>query len=349
MTRTELRGRRWAAQGLNRTTPGGAVETVGRLGAVQAQDPKMVLAAVALRCPALTAAAVASALDSGALVRTHVLRPTWHLVAAADLRWMTALTAGRIKGAAGSNQRARGVDAEVLLKAERVLEAALKDGPQTREVLVDALKAAGLAVDENRAAHYLMNAELDLILCNGPWGRKPTYDLVDRRVPAAAPVPRDEALATLAVRYITGHGPATDRDFAWWSGLNLTDARLGLAASQGILSRGSYGDAEVWYDPQGGCGLGEGLAFLPAFDEYLIAFADRSAAIDEADASRWVTKNGIFHPVAVEAGRVVGRWRPNPKGSVGVEWFDKAPAGAGAGLARFTHWWDQFGPGGPSA
>jgi hypothetical protein len=345
MTRDELLGRRWGAQNLTPTAAADPQTVVARLGVVQAQDPKMVLAAVARRSRGLTEAAVVAALDSGVVVRTHVLRPTWHLVAAADVRWMTALTADRIRAAGRSNQLSRGVTAAVLDRSLSVIEATLKAGPQTRDVLVEAFIDAGLAIDENRASHYLMNAEIALVACSGPrQGGKATYDLAVRRLPAAPEIPRSEALCRLAQRYVAGHGPAGERDFAWWSGLNLTDARRGLSAAEDRLRRADCDGLTVWYDPEVEPVKPPFLAWLPAYDEYLIAFADRSAAMDEADAARWVTKNGIFHPVVVHDGRVVARWkRPErPGGAIGVEWFHGAPEGADRALTEFSAWWRDF-------
>lgn len=341
MTRTELLARRWAAQGLHSPETTGPEAVVHRLGAVQAQDARMVLAAVALRGRGLSAADVVSALDRGTLIRTHVLRPTWHLVTVDDVRWMTAFGADHIRAVARTNQRARGMTEAELSTALRVAEAALQDGPQTREHLVAAFVAAGLSLDDNRPAHFLMNAEVAAVICSGPGG---TYDLVERRIPPAAPIPRDEALARLASRYITGHGPASDLDFAWWAGLNRTEARRGLQAADG-LAKGTYEGALVWFDPAVEPLVPQGVHWLPAFDEYLLAFADRSAAIDPADATRWVTKNGIFYPVILHDGRVVGRWlRPERHGRpVRVEWFHGAVEGWEGPHAAFGAWWSEAG------
>jgi len=338
MTRTELLGRRWAAQTLNQT--GGEPEAaVRRLTAVQAQDYRMSLAAVAWRGNRRTAD-VEAALDTGAVLRTHVLRPTWHLVASSDLRWMTALSVDHIKAVSRTNQKARGVTAETLRVSLRVLVEALREGPAPRETLVDALMAAGLAVDDNRAAHYLVNAEVELALCSGPLvAGKPTYDLVDRRVPPSPSVGRSEALALLARRYVTGHGPATDKDFAWWAGLSLTEARQGLDACD--LSRDKGEGTPLWFDNAIDSTPPQGFHWLAAFDEYLIGFADRSAMLDPPDMGLWATKNGIFHPVVLLDGRVVGRWsRPERPGALpSIQWFHATPPGWEAPLEAFAAWW----------
>ena len=331
MTREQILGQRLAAQAL--VLPGlpSPIETVTRLGAVQAQDFGQALLAVATRTFASTASSIEVCLNEGTLIRTHVLRPTWHLVAAVDLRWMVDLTAPRVSVAAGHGYRRFGLTSEVRAQTRRIIEKELASGCRTREELMVAIGAAGFPTESIPAAHHLMDAELALVVCNGPRrGKEMTYDLVDRRVPSAAPVPRDEALSRLALRYIAGHGPATDRDFAWWSGLGLIDARRGLEASRPSLKTRQRDDETFWT-------TGEdqpppkGFRWLAGFDEYLIAFTDRSAALDPQVASRAFTSNGIFFPVVLHDGRVSGTWKRKETAravTVTVDWFEVPPQGA---------------------
>jgi len=344
MTREELLSRRWGT--LLCSAPQKPEQAVIRLGAVQAQDFGMALLAVGIRSAGSTSASVEAALSEGRILRTHVLRPTWHLAHRDDLRWLLALTAPEVTKTAGTQYRRWGLTPDVLGQSRRVLERALRDGPATREELNEALRSSGFPTGENRSTHHLMDAELNAVICSGPRrGKAVTYDLFDRRVPASAPVPRDEALPRLALRYIRGHGPATDRDFAWWSGLRLTDARRGLQASRPALTTGQYGEFGVWFDPEGPLADVRGFRWLPAYDEALVAFADRSAVLDAADKDTVLTGNGIFNPVIVHDGRVVGTWKRQEKAkSVTVEaaWFAAAPPDGEASKQEFTGWLRDF-------
>lgn len=328
----ELLGRRWAAQGWGAPTPVTRPDqAVARLGAVQSQDRASSLLAVALRCPGTTVAALEAALTSS-LVRTHVLRPTWHLVAAADLRWMLELTAPGILRVSGSIFRAAGLGPEVFARSRDIIVAALDQGPRSREELMAVLQAAGLPLGGQNPAHYLMDAEVAGLVCNGPQrGLTSTYDLVERRVPPSPSLPRDEALARLAWRYASGHGPVTERDLAWWAGLGLVETRRGFQAS------GLREDDGWWFDPNQPWAPVRGWHWLPAFDELVVGLADRSHTIAPGFQDRVFTKNGIFRAVVTFDGRAVGTWaRAKPrKAPVNVDWFEGPPAGAPEARAEF--------------
>lgn len=343
MTRDELLARRWGA--VLPSAGQTAEQAVARLGAVQAQDFNMGLMAVGLRSKA-SAAMVEAALSAGTLVRLHIMRPTWHLVAAEDLRWLMELTAARVAGAAVTGYKQTGLTPDIRAQARKVIERALRDGPRTRDEIMESLADAEFAVDGLRSVHYMMDAELALLVCNGPRrGKAITYDLVDRRIPASTPVGRDEALARLALRYIRGHGPATDRDLSWWSGLTLADVRAGLQANRPALAAASYEGTEVWFDPEGPLAGVHGFRWLPAYDEALVAFADRSAVLNAAYKDTVMTGNGIFNPVIVHNGHVVGTWKRQEKSkSVTVEaaWFAKEPRGGERSRKEFESWLAGF-------
>ncbi len=342
MTRDELLARRWGAVLSPETTP---ERVVARLGAVQAQDFNMGLMAVGIRSGA-TAAAVEGSLDKGTLARLHIMRPTWHLVAAEDLRWLMDLTADRVASAAVTGYKQTGLTPEIRAEARRVIERALRDGPRTRDEVMEALAEAGFDVAGLRSVHYMMDAELSLLVCNGPRrGKTITYDLVDRRIPTSGPVPRYEALARLALRYICGHGPATERDLSWWSGLTLTEVRAGLQANRPALTTANYEDSELWFDPEGPVADLKGFGWLPAYDEGLVAFADRSATLDPAFKNTVMTGNGIFNPVVIHHGRVVGTWKRQEKAksvTVEVAWFAKEPKGGEKARKEFEGWLAGF-------
>jgi hypothetical protein len=261
MTTTELLRLRVAHQQLASSRCREPAEVVAWLGAMQAQEFAMVKWAVALRAPGTTEAAIDAALNDGSILRTHVLRPTWHLVVAADIRWMLALTAPRVHAACAFGRKQFGLDAALLKKGDRtitrVLETEGREGVLARDELVAALRRAKLPVEGIPLSHLLIHAELGGLICSGPrQGKQATYALLETRVPvtaatAATRFSRSEALGELARRYFTSRGPATARDFAWWSGLTLTEARAGIAAlgsgsESGFVREEWQGEMYVW-------------------------------------------------------------------------------------------------------
>jgi hypothetical protein len=188
-----------------------------------------------------------------------------------------------------------------------------------------------------------MDAELNLVICSAPrQGKNIAYDLVARRVPPAPAIPRDEAIARLALRYVRGHGPATDKDFSWWSGLGLVDARQGLQACRPTLTTEPYGETEVWFDPAQGSGDVSGFRWLAAYDEYIIAFADRSPSMDPPHFERAFTKNGIFLPILLHNGRAIATWSKLIGKPLAVDWFGDRPQGADEPVKEWAQRLDEF-------
>jgi hypothetical protein len=240
-----------------------------------------------------------------------VLRPTWHFVAPDDLRWLLALTGPRLKRADASRRRALEIDAEVQLAGTLAIERAIaKAGPQTRSELRAALASTGIETGPARFTHLIMHAELDAVVCSGPRrGTVQTYALVADRVPPARERGRDEGLAELAARYVTGHGPAQDIDFAWWSGLSLGDARRGLAGASAALARELVGGRTFWVAHAAApAQSGQTMHLLPNYDELLVAFRDRSDGIHPALSEGARVAQEILNHVIVRDGLVVGRW-----------------------------------------
>ena len=219
------------------TTP---ADLVGWFGAVQSQDYPGARWALGQRIAGgSTDAAIARAFDDGAILRTHVLRPTWHFVTPADIRWLIALTGPRIERVARYYQEAVGLDARLQSRGRSVILRALGAGQHlTRAEIMTALTRARIAVTGEALGHLLFQIEADALVCSGPArGRLLTYALLDARVPAAAPIDRDRALAELARRYFQSHGPATVADYVWWSGQTASDARAGIALARPSLER----------------------------------------------------------------------------------------------------------------
>lgn len=316
MTAAEIRRRRLANQGLAGTPHTTPKEIVARLGAVQGQDYAMAKWGLGARLPGTTEAAIEEALNGGEVIRTHILRPTWHLVSADDIRWMLELSAPRVKRGVAPMLRRLELDDKLLRRAYRIIERALSGGRHlTRAELMDRIAAAGINTDDLRSSSIMFAAELEGLVCNGRRrGNSLTYALLDERVPSAPKLTRDEALVELALRYFTGHGPATPHDFSWWSGLTVTDARRALEMIGSGLDSVTVDGISYWFPPTGSERKAKKkemrrVHFLPAFDEYLVSYKDRGAALDPTVNKAVVTVNGIFRPIIVVEGKVTGMWK----------------------------------------
>jgi hypothetical protein len=294
---TRLRNQRLTGRGLTRPE-----DVVAWLGAVQAQDFSGAKWALALRGASLADADVEAAFTAGRILRTHVLRPTWHFVAASDIRWLLALTGPRVQSLNRGYGRTLGLDDRVFTKARRVVERALAGGNHlTRQQLSMELGKAGIDAKGQRLAHLLMDIEQQGVICSGPRsGVHFTYALVSERAPHARMLSREESLAELARRYFQSHGPATLRDFCWWSGFSVRDAKAAVALAT----------VEVLREPPGPDRAKDATYLLPNYDEYLIAYKDRGAVLDPARARNLGIYTTREHPhhVVVD-GRVAGSWR----------------------------------------
>ncbi|GAB3557941.1 winged helix DNA-binding domain-containing protein [Spirosoma fluminis] len=322
MDQSRLVQLRRSTQGLI-NSPGSTVqEIVHWLGAVQSQEFTDAKWSIAQRMPTgFTEDEFTQAFNEGAIVRTHVLRPTWHFVAPADLRWMLALTAPRIKSFMKTNDRKLGMDDALYSRTNALIQQALQDGQHlTRAELADVLRQNGIRVVATALAHVMIRAEIDGVVCSGALrGRQHTYALLEHRAPQARLLLRDEALAELASRYFRSHGPATVQDFSWWSGLTLTDARSGLEsirsqlASERIddkLASERIDDKTYWYVPAtAGSRSSNTVQLLPNFDEYVVGYADRSTLFEPTYEGPLRVQGQILnHRSLVINGLVAGTW-----------------------------------------
>ena len=298
-----------------------AAELVAWMGALQAQDYAMSKWAVGVRLPKSTDTSIEAAMDKGDIIRTHVLRPTWHLVAAGDVRWMIQLTAPHIQKVVKGRHADLELTKTVLSKSRKVLERTLRDANySTREELIVEFNKAGIATDENRASHIFAAAELDGLICSGPAkGGKQTFGLLDERIPQTKPLARDEALASLARRYFSSHGPATLDDFTWWSGLPAKDAKRALEMTKSGLESAAINSKTYWF-VEANFKAKDTAFLLPAYDEFIISYKDRSATITFENHKRAVSINGIFRPTVVVNGQTIGIWnRTIKKDKVSIE------------------------------
>ena len=322
---------------------------VTHLGAVQAQDYPMSKWALGLRLPNATDASIEVALDAGELVRTHVLRPTWHIVSGQDVRWMLALSSKHIKASSLSPDRDLGIDTALYTRTNDLIAKALEGGKHlTREEVMEEIEKGGVPTDSSRAVHFMMNAEVDGVVCNGVMrGKKHTYALLDEKIKPGPMLSREEALSTLAKRYFSSHAPATLSDFHWWSGLPMPDARAGLESIKSKLESFESGGKTYFMGENSlpASTSESSVFFLPAFDEYTVSYKDRSTVFDSQWHKNAITSNGIFKPIIVRDGLVIGIWKRTVKKNnvvVEVEFFDPADAleqgvmeKAVAGFGRF--------------
>lgn len=304
---------RLANQFLTGPRLGSPVEVVRRQGAVQAQDYIGAKWAIGMRTTGATHADVENAVAKGEILRTHVLRPTWHFVLPEDIRWMLALTGPRISQAMASYNRKMGLTPAVLRRTNAVIEKALRDGAcLTRAELGEILRRERVReTTGTRLGHMMMQAEVDAIVCSGPCrGKQFTYGLLDLRAPSAAPIDRDEALVRLTARYFGSHGPATIHDFSWWSGLSVGDARRGVEIAGKSLT--PVAGTALWFvERDVAAPPPEGTAHLLSnYDEYFIGHRDRSAIGKRAKNIDAVTGGDarISH-VAFVNGELVGGWK----------------------------------------
>lgn len=295
---------------------GSPSEVVRHLGAVQAQDYQSALWAISLRTKGAALAEVERAISNREIVRTWPMRGTLHLVAAADVRWMLSLMATRVISLNTARfEREFGLDTKSLAQCRKIITRALADGqPQTRSALYATLEQAGQSTSTQRSLHILGRLAHEGIICQGPRiGKQPSFVLLDAWVPNSVDLSREQALGELGLRYFRGHGPATVHDLAWWSGLTLKDAQAALALAKPSLQQESIGEATYWFDPGIAAADAEAEAeaiyLLPAFDEYLVGYKDRSAALDPAHTKQVIGVNGIFASNVVIGGRVAGLWK----------------------------------------
>ncbi|MDA4115141.1 MAG: winged helix DNA-binding domain-containing protein [Thaumarchaeota archaeon] len=321
---------RLASQGIQPdSTAKSPEEVLTSLGAVQAQDYPAALWAIGLRCgESATKADVEEAIAERRISRTWLMRGTLHFGSSRDIHWMLRLFAPGLLKTAISRDRHLGLGDDAIAKAEALFAKALKrEGQLTRDQMYDVLEREGMEVSGLLGYHMLYRAAWDGIICFGAHqGKQQTFELLDDRIDSRRDLSNSEALAELATRYFTSHGPATIKDYVWWSGLKVSDAKAGIEASSGLASETV--DGKTYFTKSSRMdGSERDVHLLPAFDEYLVGYADRSAMLGDADTQRMLKSgkivfthsNGIFLPVMVADGEVVGTWkRKNEKNRVVV-------------------------------
>lgn len=308
---TSISSLRLANQRLTGEKFSSLTEAVRWFGAVQAQELPGVKWGLGLRVQDISETTIEQQYNDGVILRTHIMRPTWHFVLPDDLVWMQDLTSANVKRAMGSYNRKLELNEALFQETNSVIVRALEDnGPLTRQELKVYLTKAGIATDVQRLAHIVMNAELDSLIVSGPMkGKQITYMLVKDRVAAPRTLPYEEALAMLARRYFTSHGPAQVKDFAWWSGLSMTDARQAVELLGTKLDKLEANDKTYWYAPPQAEPLSKTpRAFLlSVLDEYVIAYKDRSDLAFRGEAAKMLGET--YSWVVILDGKLIGTWQ----------------------------------------
>ncbi len=322
MTTTDILRHRLYNQRLNAIKFQNLTEAVAWFGAVQSQDYPNAKWAVGQRVSNATDETLEQAFTDGKILRTHVMRPTWHFVAPQDIRWMLKLTAPRIKAIMRYYSRQVGLDEEVFTHSQKVLTKALQGKKQlTRLELGTKLHEAGISVKTLALGFIASFAELDGVICSGPRkGKQFTYMLLDERAPQAKSLDRDESLAQLAKRYFQSHGPATLQDFVWWSGLTTADAKRGIELNTHFIEE-EIDRKKYWFTKALPPPIPQTTYLLPNYDEYTIAYKNREAFWNEEFVKHLDTRaNPLFQHMIVMNGRIIGTWkRTLKKDSVIIE------------------------------
>ena len=290
-----------------------AKDVLDWMGAIQAQDYGMAKWAVGTRLPDSNDNIISAAIDEGEILRTHLLRPTWHFVSNDNIYWILDVTAQQVKNSFKSRHIQLGLTNTILRKSNSVMEKALNGGNHlTREELIVELGKVKIATNDNRASHIFAWAELEGLICSGATkGGKQTYAILEERVPRRKPINKEEALATLAQKYFSSRCPATLQDFVWWSGLTVSHAKKALEMAAPKFIPVTYNSEVYWFTPSFSVPKApiDEVYLLPAFDEFIISYKDRSAALPKETHKKAVSNNGIFRPVIVVNGQVAGIWK----------------------------------------
>lgn len=351
---------RLATQRIDPLETADVASTVRHLVAVQAQDFANGLWAIGLRSKGSTRSSVLDALERAEIVRTLPMRGTLHFIAAEDLRWMLALTAERTLQSASTRMRGLGLDQATLDRAQQITLAALTGGNSlSRDEFMKLLGSNAIAPDGQRGYHIIFYlCQLALVCWGPPRGTQQALVLVDEWIaPNPNPNPNpslshEAALEAFALRYFASHGPATERDFAWWTKLTLRDVRAAIAGLGSRLTTLTHDGTDYLIatdalETVGTSAIGTTVQALPGFDEYLLGYEDRSLALESEHFARIVPgNNGMFLPMIVSRGEIIGTWRRTSK-KLGIEpdYFTEATPARLSSFARAAKRYERFAAG----
>ena len=291
-------------------------EVVSHMGAMQAQEYRMMRWAVAMRTRKPSARAFKEAFDSGHIIRLHLMRGTWQLVAAEDYWPWIELCAPRAiavtKGWMHSN-RIHIPDEELLSIRDILAQTAADKRSVTKEDFVQALAERDICMDDHRLSYHIRMAEMSGTLCSGDLlPMKATYALTADKVKPSGKLDRDEALMRFTRKYFQSRQPATLEDFVWWSGLNIGDCRKGIALLGYTIQTVKWKGREFYL--MASCrtrGFRKGKYLLiPPYDEYLIGYKSRDIVLPPEHRHRAHNNSGIFKPIIAHDGIICGNWAP---------------------------------------
>ena len=291
-----------------------AEDVVGWLGAVQSQDYGPAKWSVGQRTVGVGDAAIDRAFADGAILRTHVLRPTWHFVLPADIRWLLEATAARVHALNAYQYSELGLDNAVLERCGALLAEELRGGKYlTRNEVQLVLGRAGIAAEGRRLGYILMNAELNGLICSGaPKGKQHTHALLNERAPHATRLSHEEALAELTLRYFTSHGPATAKDLQGWASLTMADVRRGLEMVSSRLQQEVIDGLSYWFAPSAPHPepISPEVHMLQGYDEYIRGYSQSRHVLDISGVARaGLQDRASFVGVLLLDGQVAGHWK----------------------------------------
>jgi len=288
-------------------------ELASWLVALQGQDYAGAKWSLGLRLPESTDAAIEQAIADRVIVRTWAMRGTLHFLTAEDAPWIVALLSARLIAGSARRNRELELDEKTLTRSSKLLAQAVEGGTQcTRAELFSILEENGISTSGQRGIHMLYRASFEGLLCQGVTrGRDPLFFAFDELPARDKTFGRDEALAELAARYYASRGPATLQDFVWWSGLLAAEARATLEAIRSELEQETIDSQTYWFSPAEVKiqESSQGIYLLPGFDEYMLAYKDRSASLDDPHYKRGIPLNGMMPSTVISTGRVIGTWK----------------------------------------
>jgi Winged helix DNA-binding domain len=345
MNERDIIRRRMANQQLTRSEFSDTNGLVRWMGCIQAQDYGAATWAIGNRIRKIGLSEIERDFNEGKILRTHILRPTWHFIAPEDIRWMLKLTAGKVRKFLSRYFKKNGVEEKDLKLSKKIFEKELAGGRVlTRPALREMLNRKKINTGEIRMAFHLMDAELEGLLCSGPrQGKQFTYMLLEERVPAFKPLDGRDAVCEMTKRYFQSRGPATQRDLCWWSGLSAQNAKLGLEMNEKNMVSEKINGVTYWFYERKEQPKAKGILLLPVYDEYGVGYHDRSAIIHPDH--RKLSGSGIFSPAIINQGKIAGFWKKKSvKGKILVEkqLFTQINPLAVAGLKKAEKAYERF-------
>ncbi len=340
---------RMAAQEISTTSEWSPAAIVRWMTAMQAQDVASATWSIGLRNPKLSLADINRAFVDGSIVRSWPMRGTLHLVAPEDLRWILALTRERLIRGSLARRLALGLGEADLERARTAAHAALSGGrSRPRNAMYRVFDDAGVATTGQRGYHILwFLSQTGTLIFGPPSGTTQTFALLDEWAPVQRQLERDEAIGEFVLRYFRSHGPASIRDFAWWSSMTLTEARTGLALARHQLDSVDRDGEPLYFAADTALDFPrDGVRLLPGFDEYLLGYRDRTPQLPASRADDIVPGgNGVFRGTVVDDGTVVGSWKRTPSRTgvaLDIRMFSSANSRIDRGISQAERSYSEF-------